>query len=269
MDCDIVAMTDIAELYRIDVSDFCLAAAKDVVWQGWYNGDKKIQKYCRTTLTLKDPYTYVNTGVILYNLDKCRKEISMEKILDIAQSEHFIVQEQDIINLVFDEKIKYMDIAWNMYAQVAPHIKDTIDSFAPVNAKKAYYKAHKNPKLLHWAAQPKPWVYPEMDYGYIWWRVAGKTPFYAIIIARMVDIKLGQLHPAVFDIQNRLGLFDTRSGARKLADKLFPKGTRRRKFAKVLLPKDSLRWRFCKQIYYIFRPKYRPPKKVKDEETQD
>ena len=124
MDCDIVAMTDIAELYKTDVSGFCLAAAKDVVWQGWYNGDREIQKYCKSILTLKDPYAYVNTGVVLFNLEKCREEISMEKMLKIAQSEHFKVQEQDIINLIFDGKIKYMDIAWNMYAQVAPHIKE-------------------------------------------------------------------------------------------------------------------------------------------------
>ena len=83
----------------------------------------------------------------------------------------------------------------------------------------------------------------------------------------MVEERLGQLHPAVFDIQNRLGLFDSRTGARKFADKLLPKGTRRREFAKLLLPKGSLRWRFCKQVYYIFRPKYRPKKEADIEDT--
>ena len=62
-------------------------------------------------------------------------------------------------------------------------------------------------------------------------------------------------------------LFDPRTGARKFADKLLPKGTRRREFAKLLLPKGSLRWRFCKQVYYIFRPKYRPKKEADIEDT--
>ncbi|MBC5717638.1 DUF4422 domain-containing protein [Flintibacter faecis] len=269
MDCDIVAKTDIAKLYAIDVKDYCMAAALDVVWQGWYNGDKEIQKYCKKILTLSNPYEYVNTGVVLFNLEKCRKTICKEELLKIAQSHKFIVQEQDVLNLVFDGKIKFIDIAWNMYAMVAPNIKDTIDSFAPIAAKRDYHDAHERPFLLHWAAQPKPWVFPEMDYGYEWWKVAIHTPFFGTIISRMVDTKLGQLHPAVYDLQCRAGIFDTRSGARKLADKLLPKGTRRREFAKKILPKGSIRWQFCKQIYYIFKPQYRPVKVKTDEDTEE
>ena len=59
---------------------------------------------------------------------------------------------------------------------------------------------------------------------------------------------------------------DTRTGARKLAAKMLPKGTRRREFAKLLLPKGSLRWRFCKQIYYIFKPQYRPQKENEEDD---
>ena len=84
-----------------------------------------------------------------------------------------------------------------------------------------------------------------------------------------MNAKLGMLHPAVYDLQIRAGIFDTRSGARKFADKLLPKGTRRREFAKKILPKGSLRWRFCKQIYYIFKPQYRPVKVKTDEDTEE
>lgn len=44
---------------------------------------------------------------------------------------------------------------------------------------------------------------------------------------------------------------DDRSNARKFADKVLPKGSRRREFAKIFLPKGSLRYRFCKKIYHI------------------
>lgn len=43
---------------------------------------------------------------------------------------------------------------------------------------------------------------------------------------------------------------DNRSGARKFADKLLPKGSRRRNLAKKILPKGSKRWSFCKKVYY-------------------
>lgn len=54
---------------------------------------------------------------------------------------------------------------------------------------------------------------------------------------------------------------DNRTSARKIADLILPKGTRRREFLKKILPKGSLRWKFCKQVYFVFAPQYRPSKR--------
>lgn len=72
----------------------------------------------------------------------------------------------------------------------------------------------------------------------------------------------------LFDIQNRLGYFDNRTGARKIADKLMPPNTLRRQLAKFLVPRDSPQWKLFKQIYFLIRPEYRPKKPVKTEEDQ-
>lgn len=95
------------------------------------------------------------------------------------------------------------------------------------------------------------------------WNAARKTEFYELLLARMAASQAYVVH------WNAPQAIDTRSGARKLADKLLPKGTRRREFAKKILPKGSLRWRFCKQIYYIFKPQYRPVKVKTDEDTEE
>lgn len=50
---------------------------------------------------------------------------------------------------------------------------------------------------------------------------------------------------------------DNRTGARKVADFFFPKGTKRRELLKKILPKGSKRWAVLKQIYYVFSPKHR------------
>ena len=257
MDCDIVALRDISELYSEDISEYCLGGILDVVWQGWYNGDLELQKYCEDILTMSDPYSYINTGVVLFNLEKCRQKISSEKILKIATSNNFKVQEQDIINFVYEGSIKYLDISWNMYAMVGQHIKDTIEQFAPIDSVKMYKEAHKHPYLLHWAAQPKPWIIQEMDYSSIWWTTAAQTPFFGIIIGRMIDGKIGALHPAVYDLQMRAGIFDTRSPIRKKADVIFPVGSMRRNILKKILPKNSKRWITLKGIYNNLRLKLR------------
>lgn len=253
MDCDIVAVCDIAELYYEDISEYCLGGALDVVWQGWYNGDVELQEYCKDTLTLRDPYSYINTGVVLFNLKNCRKKITANEMLDIATKNEYKVQEQDILNIVYEGTIKYIDISWNMYAMVGPHIKDTIEQFAPVNSVNLYKEAHRHPKLLHWAAQPKPWVVQEMDYSNVWWDFAVQSPFLGVIIGRMIDEKLGSLHPSVYDLQLRAGIFDKRSPIRKKADVIFPIGSKRRNLLKKLLPKDSVMWNTLKKIYNFCR----------------
>ena len=114
-----------------------------------------------------------------------------------------------------------------------------------------------------------------MKYADIWLKTARTTVYYETFIyqlaqntGKLLNGRISNLETIAFDVQNRMGIFDTRSGARKLADKLLPLGSRRRAFAKKLLPKGSLRWRFCKQIYYIFKPQYRPVK-AKAEDTED
>lgn len=260
-DCDLIVCEDIANLFYHELNGKIIGAAPDVVWYGHYNGGTPALKdYCKEKFPIKNPYAYVNTGVLLIDCDKYREYSSLDELLTFVKSEKFMIQEQDAINLFYENQIMPLDIAWNMYAYVADYIKNVIDNCAPLRYKEQYYLAHKNPKILHWAAQPKPWIVPQMDYGFKWWEIAIQSPFLGVIISQTIDAKLGQLHPAVYDLQCRAGLLDNRSSARKFADKILPKGSKRREFAKILLPKGSLRWRFCKQIYYIFKPEYRPKK---------
>ena len=269
MDVDIILLNDLAELY--DTTTFAngevIAAAKDVVYQGMLNGIvEDTYEYATETMKMKHPYDYVNTGVMVFDLAGLRKTVQMKDLLCYANKNHFRIQEQDLINAYYEGKIQFLDISWNYYIETNQWITHCID-YAPVSAGNEYRKAKANPNLLHYANLPKPWDDPASEHAESFWKIAKEGEFYEVILARMMDKKVGGLHGAVYELSCRAGVFDHRSGARKLADKLLPKGSRRREFAKVLLPKGSRRWQFCKQVYYIIRPKYRPTKiKDKDEE---
>ena len=56
-----------------------------------------------------------------------------------------------------------------------------------------------------------------------------------------------------------MGLHDRRTGARKVADFFFPKGTKRREILKKIIPKGSRGYAVLKQIYYVFNPKLKRP----------
>lgn len=267
LDCDLIVKRDLADLLNVPMtSDQCIAAVKDVVYQGMLNGiEPDLKIYCKNEMKLKNPYNYVNTGVMVYNLVAIRNIMTEEKILNFASSHKFRIQEQDILNVIYEDHIYLLDLRWNYYVKVNEIIKTCI-TYAPAESAMIYDECRKTPYIIHYANNPKPWNAPSVDLGYEWWQYARLSPYYEEIILRMTASNETRL--AVCDLQSRLGLFDHRTGARKLADKLLPKGSRRREFAKKLLPKGSRRWNFCKQIYFIIRPKYRP-KKQEDDELED
>ena len=59
------------------------------------------------------------------------------------------------------------------------------------------------------------WPPPQSKSSRLFWQYARLTPFYEELLTG----PMGTLSFSVFDIQNRLGIFDTRTRARKFADK--------------------------------------------------
>lgn len=166
------------------------------------------------------------------------------------------------------EHVKIIDYNWNFMACISNSTVPNLE-LAPKFEYDKWKKASENPYIYHYITGMKPWRYPNLKYAEEWWKVARTTDLYELILVSLRTDSIPVLERAIFDLQCASGFFDTRSGARKLADRLMPPGSRRRKAAKFLLPKGSLRWRFCKQIYYIFRPQYRPAKPVKSEVEDD
>lgn len=193
VDSDMLLKRDIAELFETDIAPYPLGATLDITWHGWYQSnywfskaDMGLRDYFRTTLTMKDPLQYANTGVMLFDSEKYRRELSAETVFRTAQSTKFLCADQDVINLLMEGKIKFLDLAWNTLLPVNHTIPEGIAQ-APEEGRLAYQRAYEQPYLLHWAAKPKPWVCPDVVFGSEWWAVAQRTPFVGHIIARMID----------------------------------------------------------------------------------
>lgn len=268
LDCDILINHDISELYNIDLGNNYLAATKEYLFHAFLNNpfinvDESLTKYCTDELLLEDAYDYFQAGVLLINLKRFRADFRMENLLEQISENEFRIVEQDLLNKICRNYVHELDYRWNYMACLS---NETIPQIALVSADQMdLYESLKDKVCIyHYITQKKPWKYPELEFADLWWNCAKTTPYYEILLCRMMDNSASnstrRLESAVYDLQVKAGFFDFRSGARRLADKILPKGTRRREFAKKLLPKGSLRWRFCKQIYYIFKPQYRPQK---------
>ncbi len=252
LDCDVIVCGDISELFHTNVEDSYLAAAVDTVMAGWCNvKDNPQLAYNRDMLGLKSEFTYFNAGIILVNLKEFRKNYTTKKLMDIAASKNWKWFDQDVLNMVCQGKVTILDNEWNVMAHLHDNPYQLAEFFAPLKIYKRYLEVLNAPKAIHYAGRFIPCFVPQVDLAEYFWTYARMSPYYELILSAMMSNQIGlALHPEL----------DGRSGARRLADKVLPKGSKRREFAKVLLPKGSLRWRFCKQIYYIFKPQYRPVK---------
>lgn len=186
LDSDIVLQSDISELYHIDIEEYLAAGVRDVVFQGILNGSVPgTYEYVKNEMGMREPYDYVNTGVMVLNLKEWRKQYTLDEIIKIATSKKFRIQEQDILNVILEGKILFLDYRWNYYVGISDFLKQSLD-MAPYKAKQKYNEAGKNPYLIHYAGVPKPWNSPSVDLGEKWWHYTLKSPYYSEIIYRRI-----------------------------------------------------------------------------------
>lgn len=190
LDSDMVVEADVAELYAENVEGYLLAACHDADTAGLYNGYVDGKKtYMDEILQIKEPYQYFQAGTILMNLKEFRKCYTTKEILQFAVSKKWELLDQDILNKLCEGRVKYVDMSWNVMVDYAGVRQKEIIAMAPKWLNDMYLEARKNQKIIHFAGPEKPWFYPEMDQGSVFWKYARKTPFAELMIARMSEMR--------------------------------------------------------------------------------
>lgn len=254
LDCDLVVNADIALLYSLEISNTLLACSRDIRMAALYNfPSEEFKNYNDKKLCIKNSFDYFNAGVMLINVIKFRKEFPLEKLIQLATSRDWRFADQDLLNSYCQEMVKFLPLKWNVQISFD---ETKSEQKAPLSLYTEYLEARQNPLIVHYSGNALPTRIYEIDMFEYYWKYAKHSPYYeySILFAALQN--------------SHFFVCDNRSMARKIADKLLPKGTKRREFAKKLLPKGSLRWRFLKQIYFIFRPGYRPVKIKKSDEEE-
>lgn len=189
LDSDLVVNADIAELYNTNIDKYLLAACHDADTAGLYNGfEPKKKNYMDNILKIAKPYDYFQAGVILFNLAEFRKQLKTDETLKFAASYEWELLDQDVLNYLAQEKVKFVDMAWNvMYDWNYIRIKKIV-SRAPKYLQDEYMTAHANPKIIHYAGPDKPWNNPLADYAEAFWKYAKDSGYYEAIIYRNTQV---------------------------------------------------------------------------------
>lgn len=241
LDSDLVVQRDIVDLFVADIGDNLLGAVVDATIVGEYS-TPEIRDYHDKILKLKKPYAYFNSGVLVFNIPAFRATFTAEELLDFAQKRTYRYVDQDVLNAKCGGRVYMLDMKWNVMTDHGGVRIDEIAKLAPPAICQAYLESRKDPHIIHYAGPEKPWNNPQSDFAEVYWKYARQTPFYEATLYRMMC--------GIVPVDYATPAADNRSGARRVADRILPKGSRRRNLAKKILPKGSRRWNFLKKIYW-------------------
>lgn len=191
LDCDMVVLADVAELYKTDVENVYLAAVLDADLAGTIKHDRDRKNYVEKVLKLKNPYKYFQAGVMVLNLTMFRKNFTVKQLFEIAASYQWKQHDQDVLNYLCKEKFIFLKNEWNviMNWEEGERSRIKILAEAPMQIYQNYLESRKNPLIIHYAGYQKPWNVPECDYGEYFWNYAIKTPYYMELLQKVMESK--------------------------------------------------------------------------------
>lgn len=146
IDPDTLVINSILPLWKKNINDYLFAAAAHTGKTELVNSMNRIRLGTETD--------YFNSGVLLINLKRCRKEIVPEEVFEFAR-EHFkelLLPDQDILNALYGNRIlEIEDVLWNYDAR--NYSNYLLRSAGEWNVKWVM----KHTAILHFCGREKPW----------------------------------------------------------------------------------------------------------------
>lgn len=153
LDCDIVALQPIEDIWRIDLGDKLVAAVEDA---GFHQRLDAMEIDANSN-------TYFNSGVMIIDLVKWRTEKITEQVLNFASTnqEELRFHDQDALNAILHDRWLILHPKWNAQAYILQGEKDHPTKIGKIE----YDEARRDPALVHYSGHVKPW-HKESDHPY-------------------------------------------------------------------------------------------------------
>ena len=147
LDVDIVVIQSLRELYNMDFESNLYIASSHV--------NERMTHLNAKRLGLKEDVPYINTGVLLMNLELLRKQLNMQDILNYvnAYKKNLVLFDQDVLTALYGDKTKLVDYRkynlsermMNFYNLRNPRSRIDLDW------------VKKNSVIIHYCGRMKPW----------------------------------------------------------------------------------------------------------------
>ena len=145
LDVDLIVRHSLLDLYNINIENYAVGAVPD-------RNDANIYFFNRLRYQIK--YGYFNAGVLLINLDYWKKTNVLNRSIDFATKhpDRITFHDQDILNYIFHKNKINIPLKYNFSTGL-------LDVKLPLSweYEKELHEAIKDPYILHFTRQEKPW----------------------------------------------------------------------------------------------------------------
>lgn len=157
LDSDIVVPGDLSKLYEMPLDDNLIGACPDFSIQEV----KPLTDYVVNAVGVDSPLEYVNSGVLLMDLEKLRQVRLGERFLELLNRYHFdcVAPDQDYINAMCKGRILFLGEEWDAMPNDSKPVLE-------------------NPQVIHYNLFAKPWCYDGIQYSDFFWHYAEVSGYY-------------------------------------------------------------------------------------------
>ncbi len=186
-DVDLIFNEDPKELFNIDMKGAPILSVLEPVWSSWVNKNATVTgvniiDYSQKILKLENLHQYFNTGVMLMDIGQLNsRDLTTQMINKLSGKTRYLYQDQDVINGLLASEMGILPFKWNYEIILQRVIDEAESSFTE------YCNHDISPGIIHWIGSNKPWVQPTRTYAYKWWQYARRTPYYEVILQRMIN----------------------------------------------------------------------------------
>ena len=156
IECDTLVLGSLEELWNTDISSVYLAAADDIK-SNWY----------KRALGLKTTSKYINSGIMLINLEKWRKDNITEKMrsLLLEGNSKCFYEVQDELNVLFEGSMEILKPKYNCTTALFLYCYPNMIRYRKPSScfsENDYQEAVSTPVIVHFTTnqiiQSRPWI---------------------------------------------------------------------------------------------------------------
>ena len=142
-DCDMMANSDIAEMFDLDIHDYCMGAAVNDVIEAALHRQNYSSFFSPAAFMLLENWSrYINSGLLIFNTRKFSEMFSYQNLFKFAiyYTNRYKKRknDQDVLSLIVKDNYYVLPPEWN-------HCWETMKTAGP------------NIKIIHYTSNVKPW----------------------------------------------------------------------------------------------------------------